>query len=119
MSKFEMTELKKGDVVEFPRNNPAWRFGVATGGFGISLQTLGSKIFGVFGASQSEAIKNYKVHLLHKARRREKQDREIKEKGSFTIDFSDVLPFEGYTRRQPCKVVSHVDPKTGEEVVSL
>ena len=115
MSKFEMIELKEGDVVEFPENNPAWRFGVVTGGFGMSLKTLGSKIFGVFGATKEETIKNYKVHLVLKAKRREKQDKEMKEKGSFTIDFSDTLPFEGYTRRQPCKVVAHLDPKTGEK----
>lgn len=114
MSEFKLTELEKGDVVEFPRNNPAWRFGIATGGFGMSLKTLGSKIFGVFGVTREEAIKNYRIYLVRQAKRRERQDKEMKEKGSYTIDFSDTVPSEGYTRRQPCKVVAHVNPKTGE-----
>lgn len=90
-----MQDLTEGDVVEFPRNEKEWRFGVVMGGFGMNTQLSGSMIIGVFGRNPQEAIANYKMHLAK-------------------TNITTSLSCEGHTRRQPCRVVGHVNPKTGE-----
>ncbi len=97
-SKLEYKEqnLSEGDVVEFPRNAVGGRFGVVTGGFGMYTFTSGSKIFGVFGATAQNAVENYVQYLQ--------------------LDIETKAKFDpsGFTRRQPCKVVGHINTKTGK-----
>lgn len=102
---FELRDLEEGDVVQFPKNSVLRRFGVVTGGFGVSTKARGSKIFGIFGKTPGDAVKRYLNYL--------EQKKKTREKGK--PDFTAPLP-EGYgfTRRQRCKVVGHVDPGTGE-----
>lgn len=109
-AKFAYQEIKEGDVVEFSKNDPRFRFGVVAGGFGTDPKSLGSKIFGSFGATPEEAMENYRKSLA----RKEQQIKELKEKGSITIDITKGVDYEGYTRTQPCRIVGHVDPKTGQ-----
>jgi hypothetical protein len=93
-TKYEEQNLNEGDVVEFPRNKDVARFGVVTGGFGMKTFLSGSMIMGVFGATAQEAVDNYKTHL--------KMDR-----------YTSFEP-AGTTRRQECRVVGHVNVKTGK-----
>jgi len=109
-AKFVYQEIKEGDVVEFPKNETRFRFGVVKGGFGTDPKSMGSKIFGSFGATPEEAMENYRKSLA----RKEQQLKEIKEKGSVTIDITKTVDYEGYTGTQPCRIVGHVDPKTGQ-----
>jgi len=106
---YKVQELKEGDIVDLQKNLPEWRFGIVIGGFGMSTDTLGSKIYGVFGSSVEEVKENYKLYLQHK------QQVDAKWKLEGEIDPFDTLVCEGYTRRGPCKIVGHLNLETGAD----
>lgn len=108
---FKYIDLTEGDIVEFSDHKPDSRFGVVTGGFGMSTKAMGSKIFGSFGATKEKAVENFKKSLAYKAAHRPKNGRLI-EVDLFAEERD--LPDDGYTHRQPCRIVGHVNPQTGE-----
>ncbi len=89
MGEYKLQNLREGDIVEFPKNDPPARYGVVIGGFGMSTTTIGSKIFGNFGATPQEAIDN------------------------FHADTNG-----GFTRTQECAVVGHIEPKRDIKKIS-
>ena len=104
-NEYKMQELKAGDLVEFPENEEEYRYGIVTGGFGCSLVTMGSKIFGVFGSSPEEVKERWKLHLQEE----EAEKKEMAEKGSVKIDMNNIPDWNGYTRRQKCRIVEHIE----------
>jgi hypothetical protein len=52
--------LKEGQVVEFYENADNHKYGVVTGGFGLSQRTIGGAIFAYFGKTEEDAIQNFK-----------------------------------------------------------
>ena len=101
MTEYEYVELKKGDLVEFPKNGELYRYGIVTGGFGMSLDTIGSKIYGVFG----ETVETAKRRWVDYLKRELEEEKQMKETGKFTINLDDIPHYEGYTRRQKCRVI--------------
>ena len=104
--KFEYRNLKSGDIVEFSDTFKDSRFAIVTSGFGMSLASIGTKIFGIFGATKEEAVENYKDHVNCLSKYTDVTERLN----------SQRKPYEGFVRRQLCKVVGKVDLKTGEEI---
>ncbi len=112
--KYDYRDLVEGDIVDFKENATPYKFGVVTGGFGMSTACIGSKIFGVFGPTIEQTRTNYKEYLKIKTAEDARMAAEMKEKGSCSINWDADPDYKGYTSRQPCKVVGHVDLKTGE-----
>lgn len=116
-NKYDFRDLAEGDIVDFEKNNPQYRFGIVTGGFGMSTACIGSKIFGVFGATVEQVKANYKDWLKIDAAETQRREAEKKATGGYNIDFGADPDYKGYTRRQPCMVIGRVDLKTGEDVI--
>lgn len=116
INKFIIQELHEGDIVEFPENDQIYRFGIVRGGFGMSTQTIGSKIFGIFGSTIEKTLEHYKIELEMERAEAEERNRQVKAKGSFEIKLGFSPDWRGYVRRQPCRIVGKVNLKTGERV---
>lgn len=108
MGKFEIQKLTRGDLVEFPENKVESRYGIVTSGFGMSPECIGSKIFGVFGQSVEEVKSNWILYL-----ERQKIANKDFEKYMNMRSFH----FQGFTRRQKCRVIENVieGVNTGKE----
>jgi len=52
--------IKEGQVIEFYENASNHKYGVVTGGFGLSQRTIGGAIFAYFGKTEEEAITHFK-----------------------------------------------------------